>query len=436
MKKQERKYENERMMSKNKSPWAWVPTLYFAEGIPYVVVMMVSVIMYKRFGLSNTQVALFSSLIGFVWVFKGIWSPFVDLFRTKRWWILTTQLLLGAGLGGIALLIPAPFYLQATLVLFILLAFSSATHDIAADGYYMLELDSSQQSFFVGIRSTFYRFASILGQGILIMLAGFLEKSTGNIKMAWSITFFALAGIFLLLFIYHRFILPQPLADKAATDNSTKNIMSEFGNTFASFFEKKQILVAIAFMLLYRFGEAFLVKVSSLFMLDPREIGGLGLSTAEVGFVYGTVGVIALTLGGIVGGIAVSRKGLKFWLLPMALSITLPHLVYVYLSYSQPTDLFTINSAVAIEQFGYGFGFTAYMLYLIYFSEGQHKTAHYAICTAFMAASMSLPGMAAGWLQEYLGYEHFFIFIMFCSITTWLLIPFLKIDKHFGKKAG
>ena len=419
-----------------KSPWSWVPTLYFAEGIPYVVVMVVSGIMYKSFGLKNAQNTLLTGLIGWVWVFKCIWSPFVDLFKTKSWWILTTQLFLGAGLGGIALLIPAPFYLQATIAIFILLAFGSATHDIAADGLYMLELDHSQQSFFVGIRSTFWRFANILGQGVLIMLAGFLEKYTGNIRFAWSITFFILAGIFLLLFVYHRFALPKPNINQISENNSAKNIFSEFKKTFILFFRKKHLVIAIAFMMLYRFSEALLVKISSFFMLDPRAIGGMELSIIDVGFVYGTVGVIALTLGGIVGGIAVSFKGLKYWLLPMALCITLPHLAYVYLAYYQPDNFFIINVAVAVEQFGYGFGFTAYTLYMIYFADGEHKTAHYAICTAFMALSMTLPGMIAGWLQEKMGYQHFFVFIMFCSITTWLIIPFLKIDKNFGKKSG
>ncbi|MCL2596348.1 MAG: MFS transporter [Paludibacter sp.] len=421
-------------LKKKHSPWVWIPTLYFAEGIPYVVVMSVAGIMYKRFGLSNTQIGLFTGIIGFVWVFKGIWSPFVDLLKTKRWWIVVTELFLGAGLAGVALLIPAPFYLQATLAMFILLAFGSATHDIAADGFYMLELNSNQQSFYVGIRNTFYRFANVLGKGLLIMFAGMLEKVTGKIHFAWSIIFFVLAGIFLLLFVYHRFILPMSIFDKHATNSSAKNILAEFRQTFISFFQKKQVWIAITFMLLYRFGEALLANISSLFMLDPRKIGGLGLETEEVGFVYGTVGVIALILGGIVGGIAISYKGLKYWLLPMALCITLPHLVYVYLAYFQPTNFLLINISVAFEQFGYGFGFTAYMLYLIYFSDGQHKTAHYAICTAFMALSMSLPGMISGWLQEKMGYEHFFVFIMFCSLTTWLIIPFLKIDKKFGKK--
>jgi PAT family beta-lactamase induction signal transducer AmpG len=423
------------MKSKLTSAFKWVPTLYFAEGIPYVVVMSVAGIMYKNFGLENSVNTLLTGLISFVWVFKGLWSPFVDSYKTKRWWILTTQLLIGAGLGGLALLIPAPFYLQATVVLFILLAFSSATHDIAADGFYMLELDGQQQSFFVGIRSTFYKLANILGQGVLIMFAGWLEKSTGNIKMAWSITFFILAGIFLMLFVYHRFALPKSEDIRQNMEKRSKEIeKSPFLETFISFFKKKQIVIALFFMLFYRFGEAFVVKISPLFMLDGREAGGLGFSKVDVGFVYGTVGVIALTLGGIAGGIAVSRKGLKFWLLPMALCITLPHLVYIYLAYYQPTNFFLINAAVAVEQFGYGFGFTAYMMYLICFADGRHKTAHYAICTAFMALSMALPGMAAGWLQQHFGYEHFFIFIMFCSITTWVIIPFLKIDKNFGKK--
>lgn len=417
-----------------KSPWSWIPTLYFAEGIPYVIVMTVSGIMYKSFGLSNAQITFFTSLIGFVWVFKCVWSPFVELFKTKRSWITTTQLLIGAGLGGVALMIPVPFYLQATLALFILLAFSSATHDIAADGFYMLALNDSQQSFFVGIRSTFYRFANILGQGVLIMFAGFLEKTTGKIHFAWSITFFILAGIFLLLFIYHHFALPNVENINSEKRLDKKLIVNDFIETFKSFFQKKDVVIAIIFMLLYRFSEALLVKISALFMLDPRRVGGLELSTMEVGFVYGTVGVLAIIFGGISGGIAISFKGLKYWLLPMALCITLPHFVYIYLAYFQPTDFILINVAVAVEQFGYGFGFTAYMMYMIYFSDGEHKTAHYAICTAFMALSMSLPGMLAGWLQEEIGYKHFFVFIMFCSITTWLVIPFLKIDRNFGKK--
>ena len=611
------------MEIKKRSPWAWIPTLYFAQGIPYVVAMTVAVIMYKRLGISNTEIALYTSWLYLPWVIKPFWSPFVDLVKTKRWWIVTMQTLVGAGLAAVAFLIPASFYFQATLAILWLIAFSSATHDIAADGFYMLALNSGEQAYFVGIRSTFYRFATIFGQGLLIMLAGFLESSTGlepiefqvkadpsivatelmaekdmlvnldgemmiqafpevlniplgtisldslasiksyvhhlnvqngfekeiknlgdiktndeswwtvnisdplkkslqtvfgvkteteqlsgnvgivafklnkcpkegdevvlnvtfkdgdkdislvsadrlvftsenwdkpayaafahdyklqkeantefeglsgNIPLAWSITFFILAGLFIAFFLYHRFILPYPSTDKSSTHTSARFIMTEFIDTFVSFFKKPGIGIALCFMLLYRLGEAMLVKMSSPFLLDAREIGGMGLTTGEVGLVYGTVGVICLTLGGILGGLVVSKRGLKFWMWPMALCITLPHLAYLFLTFVEDPSFITINIAVAIEQFGYGFGFTAYMLYLILVSEGEHKTAHYALCTGFMALGMMLPGMIAGWLQEAIGYQNFFIFVMICAIPTLAVIPFLKIPKEFGRK--
>ena len=712
---------------KKRNPWAWVPTLYFAEGIPYVVVNTVAVILYKRLGISNTDIALFTGLLYLPWVIKPFWSPFVDLIKTKRWWVVLMQLFIAIGFLAVAFFIPLSFYFKATLLVFWLIAFSSATHDIAADGFYMLALDDGQQSFFVGIRSTFYRFASITGQGLLIILAGFLETSTGmepmrfeiqstnnivqttdwksalsavpgsgsegtfiafsggeaaeaavetvgenvssagevaglasnaagkaestftgfptedsadvkdvsvseagevagvagqaggdtvseavgtavevasaagesngtfiafpsqlqlntgnistdslnrlkqfvishnqengfihvdnvvsengteswwqktvskawkvnisrplgnwirnsfgekqeivssnvltgnagivaiklnqkplageefvlntrmksgdksislisgerltfnennwdkpaymvvqldkklddktittfeatsgNLQLAWSIVFYILAAFFIILCIYHNFILPRPSSD-VAKDHSPKDIMKEFGRTFSTFFRKKQIIAALLFMLLYRLGEAMLVKMASPFLLDGREIGGLGLTTGQVGLVYGTVGVLCLTIGGIIGGFAINRKGLKYWLWPMALCITLPHLAYLFLSWYQPQSMLAINLAVAIEQFGYGFGYTAYMMYLIFFSQGEYKTAHYAICTGFMALGMMLPGMFAGWLQELIGYHNFFIFVMICAIPTLSIIPFLKVDSDFGK---
>ena len=615
-------------IKKQSSPWSWIPTLYFAEGMPYVVAMTVAVIMYKRLGISNTVIALYTSWLYLPWVIKPFWSPFVDIIKTKRWWIITMQLLIGAGLAGVAFLIPMPFFFQATLAVLWLIAFSSATHDIAADGFYMLALDSSEQSFFVGIRSTFYRLAMITGQGILIIIAGSLESFTGlepmqftvqssntvqstlvlqpaeykvpandkmtfaafpsnlvlntnnisvdslnkikafaveenqengfvtkeentsklstsnneswwtkdvssplgkfikntfgqkhaatvggngktgnaglvavrltkqpepgktvvlnssfssgdksilltagervvftsqnwnkpaymvvqldyklkdkvksefkgisgNIRLAWSITFFILAGFFTLIFVYHRFVLPRPDSDHPTATQTAGDVLREFGRTFASFFQKPGVGLAITFMLLYRLGEAMLVKMASPFLIDPREIGGMGLTTGQVGLVYGTVGVISLTLGGIVGGIAASRNGLKYWIWPMALCITFPHLAYLYLSWFTPESMIMVNIAVGIEQFGYGFGFTAYMLYMIYFADGEHKTAHYAICTGFMALGMMMPGMIAGWLQDLLGYNHFFIWVMICAIPTLLIIPFLKIDKNYGIK--
>ena len=417
------------------SPWKWIPSLYFAQGIPYVTVMTIAVIFYKRMEISNTDIALYTSWLYLPWVLKPLWSPFIDILKTKRWWIISMQILIGAGLAGVAFCIPASLFFQATLAFFWLLAFASATHDIAADGFYMLALNSHEQSLYVGIRNTFYRIAIISGQGLLIMLAGILEIHTENISLAWSITFFILSGIFIMICLYHKYILPYPPEDKVSGNIYTaKTIWKEFLQTFISFFKKKEIVSGLFFMLTFRLSESQLLKLASPFMLDPKEAGGLELTTGEVGLVYGTVGVLALTIGGIIGGIVASRQGLKFWLWPMTLAITLPNLVYVYLSYLQPNNLILINSAVAIEQFGYGFGFTAYMLYMISFANGKHKTAHYAICTAFMALGMMLPGMIAGWLQDMIGYKQFFIWVMICTLPAYLSVAFLKVDPKFGKK--
>jgi len=608
--------------TKKQSPWSWVPTLYYAQGIPYVIVMTVSVIMYKRMGVSNADIALYTSWLYLPWVIKPFWSPIVDLFKTKRWWIVSMQLIVGAGLAGVALTLPLPTFFQYSLAFLWLLAFSSATHDIAADGFYMLALKQGQQSYFVGIRSTFYRLAMITGQGLLIIVAGFFEVFTGqepvrftveaspqhtevlqepvspqvinadeltfiisheqlqlstqlitkeeadsistwvesenmangfvipepdidkdiswwarsisqplgtwlrdrlgrteetdpileqfrgnmgligislsqdpgegreiilntdfrrgdasirleqgerleftsenwdktawlliqvdhrldreatanfegrsgNIPLAWTITFAILAGLFLCFFLYHKFFLPRPDIDKATIQEDGKGVFYEFFQTFGSFFRKKNIGPALAFLLLFRLGEAQLVKMASPFLLDARQIGGLGLTTGDVGLIYGTIGILALTLGGILGGIMASRKGLKFWILPMTFAINLPNLMYVYLSFAQPESFWLISGSVAIEQFGYGFGFTAYMLYMILFSEGKHKTAHFAICTGLMALGMMLPGMISGWIQEIIGYQNFFVWIMICTIPGFIVIRFLKIDKSFGIK--
>lgn len=629
MERQAEKLSDSNGNGKGRHPWFWVPTLYFAEGIPYVVVMTVSVIMYKRLGISNTDIALYTSWLYLPWVIKPLWSPIVDILKTKRFWIILMQLIVGAGLGGVALTIPLPDFFKYTLAFLWLLAFSSATHDIAADGFYMLGLSEHQQAWFVGIRSTFYRMAMITGQGLLIILAGYIESHSGlpsvevtisakpeaqsiaaihpdsvlttavpgnlriitspanleinttprrksevdsilafakawnirngfyaeekktqqqeanaeqpswwrrvivanledflrkhfgteekaarptdqvgnvgilffylsnkpetgkevvvnfgresgdnsiglaegarfifkdrnwnkpmmvviqldpklkkssaaafharagNIPLAWSITFFVLTGMFFLFFIYHRFILPHPASDAAALSAKSRSVLSEFFMTFASFFKKKNIGVALAFLLLYRFAEAQLVKLASPFLLDAREVGGMALTTGQVGFVYGTVGIVALTLGGLLGGFVAARNGLKFWLWWMVVAINLPDAVYVYLSHALPDNFWTINLCVAIEQFGYGFGFTAYMLYMIYISEGEHKTAHFAICTGFMALGMMLPGMFSGWLQEIIGYQNFFVWVVLATIPGFIVTKFIPLDPEFGKK--
>jgi len=584
--------------TKKVSPWAWIPSLYFAEGLPYVAVMTISVMLYKRLGVSNTDIALYTSLLYLPWVIKPFWSPFVDIMRTKRWWIVTMQFVIAIGLVGVALSLPTSSFFKLSLAFFWLIGFISATHDIAADGFYMLALDTHKQSMYVGIRSTFYRIATIFGQGILVIIAGLLEISTGkepanivvqtspdiathitipqsgdnpafrlagadeegifivtpdtlrmstkkldgesvatlknlimnynsgngfvpaleetyaakaeelsvavvsirlnkapmagdtvvlntafkdgdksiavvagerlvftssnwekdaliaiqldpkldevslaefrglsgNIPLAWTITFLIMAIFFFVVCIYHRFILPRPTIDRPKVDTTAGSLFDEFVRTFFTFFKKKHVWIGIAFMLLYRLPEAQLVKLITPFLLDAKEAGGLGLTTGQVGMVYGTVGIIGLTLGGIIGGIVAARGGLKKWLWPMACSITLPSLVYVYLAYFQGSSLFIINLSVFIEQFGYGFGFTAYMLYMIFISEGEYKTAHYAICTGFMALSMMLPGMAAGWIQEQLGYINFFWFVMICCLVTIIVTFFVKVDPDFGKK--
>lgn len=421
-------------MDKKSNPWTWIPTLYMAEALPYVAVMTVSVIMYKRMGISNTDIALYTGWLYLPWVIKPFWSPFVDLVKTKRWWTVAMQFVIAIAFACIAFTLPMSLFFQLSLAAFWLVAFTSATHDIAADGYYMHALDDHEQSFYVGIRSTFYRIATVAGQGLLVVFAGYLEESTDNIPLAWSVTMGILSVVFFLTSLYHQFILPRPVSDRAVKGVSAATIAGEFLETFRSFFLKENALIAILFMLLYRLPEALLVKIISPFMLDPVDMGGLGLSTSDVGWVYGTVGIIGLTIGGILGGIAAAHGGLKKWLWPMVAAITLPDLVYVYLSALQPESLMIVNLCVFIEQFGYGFGFTAYMLYLIYFADGEHKTAHYAMCTGFMALGMMLPGMMAGWLQETIGYQHFFVLTIVCCAATFAVCAFLKIDPGFGKK--
>ena len=421
-------------MNNKRSPWAWVPTLYFAEGVPYVAVMTISVIIYKRLGLSNTDITLYTSWLYLPWVIKPLWSPFVDMLRTKRWWILGMQILIAAALAGVAFTIPGPLWFQGSLAFFWLLAFSSATHDIAADGFYMLGLEQHEQAYFVGIRSTFYRIATIFSSGLLVGLAGVLQVLTRSIAYAWSLVFYLITGLFIALWLYHSWALPRPSEDNDRIQKSAKDIMNEFWKTLVTFFQKPQVWIGICFMLFYRMPEGLLAKVSALFLVDKISNGGLGLSDVEFGMVQGTVGVIGLTLGGILGGIAASKDGLKRWLWPMVMAITLPDLVYVYLSYALPSSLLIINICIFLEQFGYGFGFSAYMLYLIYYSQGEHKTAHYALCTAFMALSMMIPGLFAGALQESVGYQAFFLIVVGCCAMTYSVSALLKIDPEFGKK--
>lgn len=413
--------------------WRWIPSLYFAQGIPNVAVATLAVVMYKNLGVSNTDVALYTSWLYLPWVIKPLWSPFVDLRGTKRAWIVGLQFVIGVALGLIALTVPAPFYFQATLAVFWLIAFSSATHDIAADGFYLLALPKTQQAAFVGVRSTFFRLSMIAGQGGLVFLAGSLATSTGDIAHAWAVVFGLLAGFFFLAGWYHSRALPRLSEDAPPAERG--NPWQGWWTVFSAFFRRRDILTVLGFLMLYRIAEAQLLKLVIPFMLDEREVGGLALTTEQIGIFYGTIGVVALTVGGLAGGWLVSRFGLRKMLWWMVAAMHVPNVVFVGLALTQPESLTVIGGALVMEQLGYGFGFTAYMVYMMMVaSDGPHKTAHYAICTGFMALGVMLPGMAAGWIQEQLGYSNFFLWVVACAVPSIAACAFIKIQRGFGRQ--
>lgn len=437
-------------------PWAWVPSLYFAEGIPYFIVNVISVTLFKRLGMSNGDLALYTSLLYLPWVIKPLWSPVVDVFKSKRWWILVMQAIITVSFALLALSV-SPDVFGLSLVIFYVIAFASATHDIAADGFYMLALGEQEQSLFVGIRSTFYRISSVFGQGVIVVVAGLLEERMGSIPSAWKVTLLLCGALFALLTLWHCRSLPKVernLAGGHDLDRKAANVgtveakdadkmpelyvpaggepvahrggWGDMWRVWKTFFMKDGVWLALAFMLLYRLPEALSVKMLTPFLLDPPEAGGLGLSTAQSGLVYGTAGVIALTIGGILGGVYAARKGLRKSMWIMALSLALPCAVYLFLALTQPEQMWIVYACVVLDQFGYGFGFTAYMLYMMKFAEGEFVTSHYAICTAFMALSMMIPGLFAGWMQEALGYVGFFIIVMICCLATVFVTLFVR----------
>lgn len=426
--------EDKRINTKSAHPWAWVPSLYFIEGLPNAIIATLTVILYQDFGISNAEIAFYTGLMYLPWVIKPFWSPFVDIIRTKRWWIVTMQLLLALSFLGVGMVLSTNMFFAASIGLFWIAAFVSATNDIASDGFYMLGLTEHQQSYFVGVRSLFYRVSVWAVQFGVIYLAGFLQNATGDTAQAWTIVFWVLAGVFFSGTIYHSFLLPYPPSDKPNKAHSAKMIFSEFGMTFATFFRKPNIWMAIAFMLLYRLPEAQLVKMINLFLLDPTDVGGLGLTKEIVSVTYGIWGVTGLIVGGILGGVYAAKRGLKRSVRPMAWAMSLSCLTFVLLSQVTAPSQIVIDVCVFTEQFGYGFGFSAYMLYLIYFSEGKYATAHYAISTAFMAVGLMLPGMAAGWIQQQIGYANFFLWTTACCVATIAVAYLIKVDPAFGLK--
>lgn len=425
------------MKSLKKSAWGWVPTLYVAEGLPNVIVTSVAVVLYMQMGLSDAEIGLYTGWLGLPWIIKPLWSPFVDLFKTKRWWVLLTQVLLGSSLAGIAFTLNTSWWLQGTLFCFFLMAFSSATHDIAADGYYMLELDEHRQAWFVGIRNTFYRLAVIFGNGVLVPIAGLLQQMYPDSKaFAWSLVFYGTAALFLALWLWHSYMMPRAAAD-TMKESTAADIWRGLKRMLIAFVSKmpwKPMLAAILFILFYRFPEALLNAMSKTFLTRPHEDGGLGLTLAQYGLSYGTVGLIGLLLGGIIGGWLASRDGLKRWLWPMVCAITLPDVVYVYMSLQLPSDMLLISTCIFIEQFGYGLGFTALTLYMLYFAMGEFKTSHYAICTGISYLGLQVPMMFSGYLKDAVGYSTFFIIVMALCSVTFIVAAFIHVDAGFGKK--
>jgi len=419
-------------MKKDNTPWFWIPTLNFASGLPYAVIISVSVLMYKKLGINNEDIGVYTSLLYLPWVIKPLWSPFIDLHSTKRKWFLAMQLLISIAFLIVGLTIPLNHFFILSLAIFWVAAFASASNDVATDGYYLLTLRNEQQSFFLGIRSTFYRLSLLAGNGLIVLMAGYLEDQYGDKTKAWSYTMVFVGLLMAVITVYNFFTTPK--SENANPEISSSKDNKSFAAVFVSFFKKKQIGTVLAFILVYRLGESQLLKMLTPFLVDPIKDGGMGLETADIGLIYGTFGVAALTIGGILGGIAISKQGLTKWMLPMILAMHLPIIGFILLAHFHPTSIYYIYAVVIVEQFGYGFGFASFMMFLIHVAEGESKTSHYALATGFMALGMMLPGMVSGYIQDYLGYGNFFIWVFLATIPGIILSRFLIFPKDFGKK--
>lgn len=400
-----------------KNPWAWVPTTYIFEGLPNAIVNTVSLIVFKNMGMPNDRLTLYTSLLSFPWILKIVLSPLVDTVGRKRTWAAAMQVLMVICTCILGIMLPKGS-LSVILVMFLVTAFSSSIHDIAADGFYMLGLDEKTQSYFVGVRNAFFRLALLCGQGLLAIIAGLLQKGGQDTVVSWSYTLIGCSAVMAIVALWDMLALPSPSSDRPRQSKGVGSFLSELLTLFKSFVAKKEFWVAFLFLLLFRLPEAFSIKMLIPFLKDAREVGGLAMDDVQVGLANGTIGVIALLLGGILGGIAGGRWGLKKCMIPMALSLALPCAVYLYLAAVQPAGVLPVYLCIAFDQFGYGFGFTAYTLYMLYYSRGEFQTSHYAFCTVLMTFSMMLPGTVAGALQMHLGYVGFFIMVMISCLVT------------------
>jgi len=412
-------------------PATWVPTLYFSEGLPFVATATVSVLMYKSLGLSDAQIAFFTTLVMWPWTLKPLWGPILEMFKTKKHFVIATQFIGGVSFGLLAMSLPLEGFLQYSLVMFVIIAFNSATHDIAADGVYINTLSQKQQAQYVGWQGAFYNVAKVLSQGALVYIAGKLELTIG-ITEAWMVVMALFGGILIIMAFYHTKMLPTGGASD--TVGSLSEAFTRFWEVVKSFFQKKYILWGIAFIILFRSAEGQLTKIVPLFMRATREEGGLGLLTSDIGIAYGIFGAAAFVLGSIAGGYFVAKRGLKNSIFLLCIIFNIPDAVYAYLAFTVPENFAIICTAISMEWFGYGFGFVGIILFMMQqIAPGKYKMAHYAFATAIMNLGFMLPSMVSGYISDYLGYKNFFLWVMFATIPSFLVawfVPFKEVEKE------
>ncbi|MBC3883001.1 MFS transporter [Undibacterium sp. LX40W] len=410
---------------KQRSPISWVPTLYLAEGLPYFAVALVAGLMYKSLGVSNDEIAYWTGMIGFAWVFKPLWSPFLEAVRSKKLLVIAFQLIGGISLGLVALSMQLPNYFAISIALLGLVAIASATHDIAADGLYIASLSNKQQAAYAGWQGAFYNAAKFISLGGLVILAGHLEKSMPPAQ-AWAIVFGLLGAMLIAIALYHSWSLPN--AQSNAKQESMSSVFNTSIDVIKDFFSKPGIWLAIAFILLFRAGEGQIQTIGPLFLKELRANGGLGLSNEQVGVVYGTAGTIAFIGGSILGGYFAAWLGLRRALPWLIIAMNLPNLVFFYLSATLPDNLSIVGAALSLEMFGYGFGFVGLILFMMQVvAVGKYQTAHYALATGVMQLGLVIPKMISGKVQTALGYQQFFIWVLISAIPVLILCRFLKI---------
>ncbi len=414
-------------------PAFWVPTLYFAEGLPFVTINVVSVLMYKSMKVPDAKIAFFTTLVILPWTLKPLWGPLLEMFKTKKYFVLATQFAGGVGFGLLALTLRLPNFFQYSLVLLAIIAFNGATHDIAADGVYINVLSGKEQAEYVGWQGAFYNVAKVLSQGAFVYVAGQLETSVG-VTEAWMIVMAIFGGIMILLSLYHSRMLP--VGGESGQVKTAHEAFGTFWDVVKTFFEKKYIGWGIVFIILYRFAEGQAMKIVPLFMRAERAVGGLGLSTSQIGIIYGFFPPAAFILGSMLAGYFIAKRGLRKSLLVLCALFNIPFAVYAFLAFVQPDSLLTIGTAVVFEYFGYGFGFVGLTLYMMQqIAPGKYKMAHYAFATGVMNLGLMIPSALSGFVSDFLGYKHFFLWVMVATIPSFLvawLVPFREVESEIS----